>query len=395
MHLSKKILSDPVTRWFFSRRKNRAYLVGGYLRDILLARHSKDRDFVVTGNAEEISKLAARRFNGKFISLKKGLTCRVALKERGFIDINHLEGSIEDDIKLRDYTLNALAWSPETGIIDPCGGLNDIRKRRIKVVSAENLKKDPLRILRAYRLSAELSFTIDKDTREYLKQYSGMLSKPAPERITSELIKLLNLTDAGKYLKECARDNVLGKLLRVDEAVINKNIRFINKFDRILNSMEKEKRVLDEEISQELKRAGLIRLVLLLIDAGTLHPKNLKLSRINISALMKIIESIGDMRTLKKAWLFSFLKETEPYALESMIILAVILNKDIDTYLNDARYFMKIMKAPIVTGDEIQKILNIPPCRKVGEALSAIEEARFYRKIRTRREARAYIQSHC
>ena len=112
MKIEKKILSDPVNKWFFNHTKKDAYLVGGYVRDILRGQISKDKDFVLRKNAEGVARKAAKKFKGTFIALHKKQTFRVALENRRFLDFTHFSNGIIDNLLERDFTLNARAWSP-------------------------------------------------------------------------------------------------------------------------------------------------------------------------------------------------------------------------------------------------------------------------------------------
>ncbi len=97
-----------------------------------------------------------------------------------------------NDLKERDFNIDAIAWSQERGIIDPYAGRNDIEKRVIKAVRMKNLKDDPVRMLRAYRIAAELGFQIEENTRKYIKHHSKEITRAARERITDEFYTTLN-----------------------------------------------------------------------------------------------------------------------------------------------------------------------------------------------------------
>ena len=166
MSISDKILSDPVNKWVFANSKNDTYLVGGYVRDLLRSRRSRDKDFVIKQNAGEIARKTAQKFKGTFIELKKNHTFRVAMDRKRFIDFTYLTDGIRDNLNERDFTVNAIAWSPDSGVIAPPDYMDDIRNKVIRTVSTESLINDPLRVLRAYRLSAQLDFEIGRNTRK-------------------------------------------------------------------------------------------------------------------------------------------------------------------------------------------------------------------------------------
>jgi tRNA nucleotidyltransferase/poly(A) polymerase len=218
MDISKTILSDPVNQWAFYTSPGEIFLVGGYIRDLLRNQISNDKDYVLKKFAEEISRKAAMKFHGTFVPLKRGQTYRTVIKGKGkkpqvALDFNILKSSINNDLKERDFTINAIAWAPQTGIIDPLNGQKDIKRGIIRSVRIKNLLKDPLRIIRAYRFSAELGFVIDRQTRKYLEQYGKKLIQVAPERITEEIFKIFNIQNSSRYLDKCYKDRVLGNVL--------------------------------------------------------------------------------------------------------------------------------------------------------------------------------------
>jgi tRNA nucleotidyltransferase (CCA-adding enzyme) len=100
---------------------------------------------------------------------------------------------IADDLARRDFTINAMAYSQESGLIDPFGGWSDLQSRTLRAVgqAEQRLAEDALRIMRALRFAATLGFTIDDELREALHQQKGLLAQISPERIQVELMKML------------------------------------------------------------------------------------------------------------------------------------------------------------------------------------------------------------
>ncbi len=128
---------------------------------------------------------------------------RVVLADYYF-DITPLNGaSIEDDLQRRDFTINALALEVSTGkLIDPAGGQQDLAAKKIRMVNRDVFRKDPVRLIRAYRMAATFDFIIDKDTEAAISQDADLIRKSAAERIREE--KRYPLTLAGSTcLKPC------------------------------------------------------------------------------------------------------------------------------------------------------------------------------------------------
>ncbi|WP_456430805.1 CCA tRNA nucleotidyltransferase [Thermosulfuriphilus sp.] len=173
-----------------------AYLTGGTVRDIILGRRIRDIDLTVPKGAIYLAKEVADLMGGAFVLLddREGVA-RVVKGELilDFSDFREGTRNIEEDLKRRDFTINALAVLIEEALrekgslIDPTHGLSDLQQKLIRATSEEVFKKDPLRILRAYRLSAELLFRVSPETRSLISQHKAELKRVAPERIISEL----------------------------------------------------------------------------------------------------------------------------------------------------------------------------------------------------------------
>ena len=400
MNLSKKILSDPVNNCVFSNFKKEIFLVGGYLRDLLRGHISKDKDFALKGDIRQIALDAAKKFKGTFIELKKNRTCRVALRSGEFIDFTLLENNILEDLQKRDFTVNAMAWSPETGLIDPMKGKSDLKNRTIKVVNPDNLVDDPLRVLRAYRLAAQLGFSIEKKTRICLRKYAELIVNVAPERITEELFKLLNNEQAAYLLPVCHKDKVLNKVLGVNYLKFNDNIDLIRKFDRLIIKFKKEKNMkilhlLKENVSQGLVRAGFIKLAILLINARDINKNHLRLSRKNRKKLRVIQNTYklsGEQVTRER--LYRLLKGADESVYEAAIVLSTIKGTRVNLFLDRADHFIKIKNKCLFTGNEVQEILNIGPGELVGKIKDELEKRIFLGYIRNKPEARKWITSN-
>jgi tRNA nucleotidyltransferase/poly(A) polymerase len=348
MDISKKILSDPINKWVFKNAGTEVYLVGGYIRDLLIGREAYDKDYVLKSNANELAVKFAKKFQGTFIELKEELTYRVALKGGQFIDFNNFEKEIEGDLLLRDYTINAMAWSPETGIIDPTGGISSLEKKKISTINPKNLQKDPIRVLRAYRIAAQLNFSIYLNTRAYLREYSSTLINSAPERITEELYKLLNSADPLKYLKLCTQDGVFKAIFGVTICNININLGLIAVFDKFIKTSYKFKE-LGEPISQGLNRLGLIRLSLLMPHDikryKTHYFKYLRPSNI-IKQKICEIQNAGDLNRgrITNSKLYKIYRAAGTSVLEIALIMASmrIRRRDRQRLIDKAYNYLKI-----------------------------------------------------
>lgn len=197
------------------------YLVGGAVRDALLDRAVSERDWVVVGATAAEMEAAGFRRVGKdfpvFLHPETGEEYALARTERktaagyhGFAVYAGADVSLEDDLRRRDLTVNAIAQTASGELVDPWGGQADIAARRLRHVSAA-FREDPLRVLRTARFAASLAsygFTIASETRELMATMAqdGELGALVPERVWKELAKALRTDRPDVFvaaLREC------------------------------------------------------------------------------------------------------------------------------------------------------------------------------------------------
>jgi poly(A) polymerase len=177
----------------------RAWLVGGALRDRLLGRPTPDLDVVVDGDVRGAARRLGRGAGGASFELSDQFGAwRVVARDRAWqVDLTPLQGgSLEADLAARDLTVNAMAEPLAGGdLVDPHGGARDLDERRLRMVSPEAFDADALRTLRVARLATELEFTIDPATAEAVRAYAPGLGGVAQERVFSELRRLVMAAD--------------------------------------------------------------------------------------------------------------------------------------------------------------------------------------------------------
>ncbi|MCL0046622.1 HD domain-containing protein [Dehalococcoidales bacterium] len=197
---------------FLTEQGVESYLVGGFVRDVLLGRDTADIDIAVATDALEIAPKVASALGGSYVLLDEvNRVGRVVLvnqevaRGRWQLDFSTFKGSIEPDLARRDFTIDAMAVNlgelkKVTPIIDPFNGWNDLKQGMIRAVSETVFKSDAVRLLRAVRLAAELGFNIDNQTQSLLRRYSHLITNVAGERIREELLRLLATSQAGQFL---------------------------------------------------------------------------------------------------------------------------------------------------------------------------------------------------
>ncbi|MBO4952236.1 MAG: CCA tRNA nucleotidyltransferase [Lachnospiraceae bacterium] len=207
-----------------------AYVVGGCVRDSLLGKQPHDWDITTSAKPEEVKRIFARTID---TGIQHGtvtvLVNRDILIAEDAGNVSHTDyafevttyrvdgeykdhrrpetvcftASLEEDLKRRDFTINAMAYNPEQGVIDIFGGQEDLKRGIIRCVgcACERFDEDALRILRAVRFGAQLDFAIEDKTREAMRNQARFLKDISAERICTELTKML-VSDHPERLEE-------------------------------------------------------------------------------------------------------------------------------------------------------------------------------------------------
>ncbi len=186
---------EPV-RSLAAERSVQVWPVGGVVRDALLGRPLHDWDFTVERDAGDLARAVADRLGGAFYCLDAERdTARVVVQQHGErleLDFAALRGpDLEADLWGRDFTINAMAVGPEGELIDPLGGLADLQARMVRAVGEGAFVEDPLRMLRAVRLVAELELRLEARTAGWIIQRSSLLTRASSERIRDEFVRIL------------------------------------------------------------------------------------------------------------------------------------------------------------------------------------------------------------
>ncbi len=182
-----------------------AYAVGGCVRDSILAKEPDDWDITTSAQPHQVKRIFKRTVD---TGIEHG-TVTVLLDKDSFevttyrIDGKYEDGrhpkevtftaSLEEDLKRRDFTINAMAYNDQEGLIDLYGGMQDLQRKVIRCVgkAQERFTEDALRMMRAVRFAAQLGFTIDPDTARAILELSPTLEKISAERIQVETVKLM------------------------------------------------------------------------------------------------------------------------------------------------------------------------------------------------------------
>jgi poly(A) polymerase len=298
----------------FSQIKNiKLYIVGGFLRDIILGRQREnpDIDFAIKKNAIKFAaglakqtKAGLDKDNGCARLVKKGQNRAYTLDFADFRGNN-----LYQDLRNRDFTINSLAIElevflaalngrgkhkfsfPASLLADPYHGLADLRSRTIRAINPSVFDDDPLRILRTFSLSCILDFKIEPRTLRLIKKKRNKLKKASFERIREELFKILASENCYKYLIQLDQYRLLELILPEIKAMHSLNqgpyhhldvwghtletIRHLEKIIKNFSRNQDIRNFLNEEISSGRKRQELVKLGGLMHDIG--KPKTLRI----------------------------------------------------------------------------------------------------------------------
>ena len=221
----RKYLTHPVFKvasQIVTENGSEAYVIGGYVRDLILGRPSKDIDIVVVGNGLDLAEACAEKLRVKKVSFFKNFgTAQFMYKdlEVEFVGARKEsyrrdsrkpiieDGTLEDDQKRRDFTINALALSLHADnfgeLLDPFGGLEDLENKIIKTPLDPDTtySDDPLRMMRAIRFASQLNFKIEYESLASIGRNANRLNIISQERITDELNKILLSNEPSRGFK--------------------------------------------------------------------------------------------------------------------------------------------------------------------------------------------------
>ncbi len=259
-----------------------AWAVGGCIRDSVLNRKPGDWDITTNAKPAEVKSIFKRTVD---TGIQHG-TVTVLIKDKSFeVTTYRLDGKYEDsrhpsevtftadlveDLKRRDFTINAMAYNSRAGLVDAFGGVEDIKKRLIRAVGSpgERFKEDALRIMRAVRFSASLDFDIEEKTFEAIKKETGNLKKISAERIREELVKLIASSHPEKLLtlSECGITSVI--LPEFDRELATEQNNQHHQYSVGIHTIEAMKYsvTFDDELTYDER--VVLRLTMLLQDMG-------------------------------------------------------------------------------------------------------------------------------
>ncbi len=354
-----------------------SYLVGGYIRDLILGRLNSviDVDIVVPKKAIEIGEKIARKFKGKFIILDEARdVVRIIFKHISIDIASQISPSVDIDLLSRDFSINAIAFSFEDKIlIDPSNGINDLQLAFLRTYSKQNLLDDPLRILRCFRFISELDFNVDKNLIDFIKTYKNQLRLVANERINYEIQRIVRGKKASQAII------LINKLNIFDYIQSEKNLIFFDlekiNFEK-LNKFEKEK---------------FLPLFYLVQIFDEFSLKNLKFSKSEITKV-RLLRKWNFLLKMQTIYEFSERERFDLHQELETILPSFILFLPESYYINWlARWRDKDDKlfhpSNLIKGDVLKKYLEIQDGPILGKVINYLSMELAYNRLKNFDEA--------
>lgn len=446
---------------FILKDINEGYLVGGSIRDFFTKKcEFCDRDISIKG-AENFARKLANKLDATFIELdNENKIYRIVLKDKiNFLDISEMQGnSIEDDLKRRDFTINAIAYDlSNENFIDVTGGLNDLKNKVLRHIDDKNFEEDPLRVLRAFRFYSMTGFEMTEELVKALKKYMPLALVPAKERINYEIMKLFGGDYASSALLKMDELGLLEKIIpQVKEM---KNVppnthHHLDLFHHVIETVRQieiiyaglsgfEKEHMDAVDFGGFPRINHLKLAGFLHDIGKYSTwtieesgrhrfikhddvgskmvvpllRDLKFSKKQIEYVSCMIKNhiypsnVIVAPVLNEKVMMRYVRKMGENVVDNIILAKADrlsargvditeevvnsningLNKLLEFYLSKKDSLTPLPK--LLDGREIMTLLNIKPSPKLGEIISALNEAQLNGDVTTPEDAKNFVMN--
>lgn len=456
MNLLQKISNDEILNKIKNTFNNEIYLVGGAVRDFALGKNTIDRDLIVCDeDARTFSLKLAEKFDLTFVPLDEtNKIYRLVFKDKiNYLDItNPVQDSITTDLKRRDLTINAIAVNIKTGeILDPNGGIEDIKSKKLNMICERNFIDDPLRLLRIFRFQANLGFEIEPKLLEIVRKHLKLIHNPACERITYEILKLFSGTYCHETLLKMDDCGILQEIFPFVDELKKVPPNSHHHLDLFHHSVETVKQIEEIYSSSDIKIkshmtrvdfGGFSRLTHLKL-AGFMHDigkfstwtieadgrhrfikhddtgskiaykllKDMHFSKKQCEYICEMIKNhiypsqVMSAPDINDKIMMRFVRKANLNAIDNIILAKAdrlsalgpeitdkIVKRNIDALTELQNFYIENIKklAPLpklLDGNDIANILKIKPSKQMGEILKALHEAQLNGEVTTREDA--------
>jgi len=452
---------------FAKRQKVELYLVGGILRDILLKREkpSLDFDFCIKRGAINFAGKLAKEIKAGFVILdREHGACRL-VKRKGekcvTFDFSDFRGKdLENDLLHRDFTINTLALglnevfskkSSGVELVDFHGAVKDLKAKVIRVANKDSLDEDPLRIMRAFSLSAIFGFRIEPKTLALIRKKAAKLSAVSSERVRDELFKVLDCGDSFAHIVQMDKLGVIkvifpefdpmralkqGPYHHLD--VWKHSLETLKQLEELLYSLRSNSSMqayLDECISADRRRRQLLKLAAFLHDTGKPEAlrrregktifhgherigsdiaeeiaRRLKLSNDELQSLSRMVfwhlrpGYLADSEPPTERAVFRYFRDTGKDGL-NILLLSMADQRSTcgpltsqESREQHERVVLKLIKRyfkrqeekelpHLINGNDLIKKFKLEPSPLIGKILAEVEELQAIGKIKNKTEA--------
>jgi tRNA nucleotidyltransferase (CCA-adding enzyme) len=379
--------------------------VGGAVRDALLGRTRAviDIDLVVPVDAVELARDISRDYKAGFVMLDAERSIARLVFDGMTVDFaQQMGGSLEADLHRRDYRMNAIAYHlREQRLIDPLDGHGDLQAKLVRMVSAQNLADDPLRLLRGYRQAAQLGFEIESETARTIQNLASRLNTVAAERTMTELRYLLAVSHQDPRVLIAAVELVQVWLPGIQREALASEIQAIA---AALRSIESQVPQLWQELHIPLRPTLPTTVADITLFCGLLGSLPSKEILTNLTASVAEITAIDILQQCTSIpWPASVvdifhLFQTTGKHFPGFIVIKLAAGwtlMSLKPLIN--RYFdlQDPLSHPVllVNGTELMSALNLPPSRAIGQLLAEIQLGQVRGEIVTKQEAISYAGS--
>lgn len=413
------------------------WLVGGTVRDLLVNRPLHDWDFVTTMDGIKLAKKVANQLKGAFYVLDQSretgravvtppnATCPLTL------DFATLRAkSLTDDLRLRDFTINAMAMSLTGQLLDPLDCQDDLEKSMIRMTTPDSFIRDPVRLLRAIRQSQTLDFPIEKLTYATLYEQANLIGKISPERINAEMCSILRHHTTAGAVGELEKTSLLHYILpELDYGNENdswtQTLQILAMIDQLMQDFEntlpdyaKTMHVyINSPINVDINQGTLIKWAALLhtipIEKIRERLTESRMPNKSIHFVCTLLESYQATELQKpdisRRQIFRFFKQAQTTAPGAVLLSRAFTAceqtemRDSRTHLTFTKTARKLIEAyfsyatefispvPFLRGGDLLA-LGVPPGRQVGLVINLLLEAQVAGEVKSRESAIEYVK---